>query len=953
MGDRMIIDCHNLLGDTVYLIKPLRQFLASRQIERVAIGLRHGLPGEIVRRSFPGVRVGPVEVLEAAWPSASRIELSAKSAWEQTRNDNSHISQGYARILGIELAGGIEPDVSWLPPPVPTVRREHIALAPFSVSCASHRGGPPNKTINESDWLPLLDILRRYGWPLKVIGSPKERFSTQELGISEADYFSAGGIEDLVCFLRRSRLVVGVDNGVCHLSSCAGIPTTVLWSSAASLQFIGETWAPRTRILHIGSPARLDRRRVAGLLASAVEQFLGQEARAAASDPETPNRACGQLPSADGGAASTALTTTTGDPPVSASKRAAVPALHSLTFAPLRYGARGLRTRSGHLAFASDLVASLRPRLVVELGTYSGESYFGFCQAVAENGLPGTCYAVNTWLRSPHSLVSGEEVFEDVQQYNSERYASFSYLLRTSFDDALEWFSDGSIDLLHIDRPTTYEAAKHDFDAWYPKVAPNGMVLLHNIDSRHSDFGVRRLWEEISQAHDTFGFHHCEGLGVIRKPGGLPAREGILDSLFLAESAEPIRRYYVSCSDRLDLSADVAAADRFGQSAVLTDPAPDLVNVLTIPVGPDNERRWVELPLADTTLLRNDFRPLAQKPNTWCADTPDPWVVCSSDLDCSCFRFFVLTMSCSCAAPQPFTQLFWSGPHRHGFDERHSVRFPVIPDGEPHTYVVDLHAGAEPGTLNYLWWHRGSVDSIRIDPLDTPGEFTITLAGFAHQDAADVDYVRDGLHLWPVRNELSYRYLCGSGIEIGPLQSPLALRPDTHVRYADHLSLGDARASYPELNRLPLVSPTIICSPAALAPVAERSVDFVIANHVVEHVPKPLAALHEWLRVVRPGGYLYVAISEYEGPFEQVQPAAPREQLVTDIAQHRNRQELERLRYRLWGAGTPPGLPDTFNSDTFAGLISELIGRFQAELIELRRNSAGGVMEYIAILRKL
>jgi hypothetical protein len=105
--------------------------------------------------------------------------------------------------------------------------------------------------------------------------------------------------------------------------------------------------------------------------------------------------------------------------------------------------------------------------------------------------------------------------------------------------------------------------------------------------------------------------------------------------------------------------------------------------------------------------------------------------------------------------------------------------------------------------------------------------------------------------------------------------------------------------------------------------------------------------------VVRPGGYLYVAISEYEGPFEQVQPAAPREQLVTDIAQHRNRQELERLRYRLWGAGTPPGLPDTFNSDTFAGLISELIGRFQAELIELRRNSAGGVMEYIAILRKL
>ena len=42
---------------------------------------------------------------------------------------------------------------------------------------------------------------------------------------------------------RRSWLVVGVDTGVCHASSCAGIPTVVLWSAAASLPFIGETWA--------------------------------------------------------------------------------------------------------------------------------------------------------------------------------------------------------------------------------------------------------------------------------------------------------------------------------------------------------------------------------------------------------------------------------------------------------------------------------------------------------------------------------------------------------------------------------------------------------------------------------------------------------------------------------------------------------------------------------------
>ena len=964
MGDRLIIDCRNLIGDTIYLIKPLRQFLASRRLGQVALGVSGGLPGEIVERSFPGVRVGPMEVLEAAWPGADGIALSARSAWEKTRSDNGHISQGYGRILGMELTGSIEPDVAWLPTPEPALRREHVALAPFSVSCARHRGEPPNKTISEPDWVPLLEILRGYGWPLRVIGGPTERFSMHELGFSEADYFSAGGIDDLVSCLRQSWLVIGVDTGICHVSSCAGIPTVVLWSSAASLQFIGETWAPRTRLVHIGSPAGLDGYRVGGLLADAVKYLLGWEARTTAQGPEASARICGQLHSPDGeGAVRGVISTPPNDPVVPANERAVFPVLDSSIFIPMRYGSRGLRHWSGHLPFARDLVASLRPRLLVELGTHDGESYFGFCQSVAETGGPCACYAVDTWSGDPHAAANGEDVYGNVQRYNSERYASFSYLLRTSFDDALEWFSEGSIDLLHIDELHTYEAAKHSFDTWYPKVAPGGIVLVHGIADRHASFGVGRFWQEISQAHDTFEFHQCYGLGVIRKPGARQAHGGILDCLFPAGNADRIRRYYVSCGERLDRRADAAAGTRPSQGPVLTDPPADLVSALTGPVGTGEKRCWIELPLAEPALLRNDSLLWDQKPNTWRASTPDPWIVCSADLDCSCFRFFVLVMSCSCEAPQPYAQLFWSGPQRPGFDERFSVRFPAIPDGQSHTYVVDLHAGAESGALNYLWWHRGKIDTIRLDPLDTPGEFTITLAGFAHQDWAESDYVRDGLYLLPLRTELSYRYLCGSGIEIGALQGPLELRPGTHIRYADRLTVEDTRAQHPELNQFPLVTPTIICDPAGLTPVAEQSVDFVIANLVLEDVPDPLAAVGEWLRVVRPGGYVYVAVPDH----------TRLDCLNADLDQREGRKDLDRLPDCECGASMRPDLPQgeqaspetqpessnyaipvhMFSQKTFADFMGDVVTQFPADLIELRRASAGDAMEYIAILRKL
>lgn len=169
----------------------------------------------------------------------------------------------------------------------------------------------------------------------------------------------------------------------------------------------------------------------------------------------------------------------------------------------------------GHIPFAMLLVRLAKPRLLVELGTHSGNSFNAFCQAVVHCGLPTRCVAVDTWAGDPHAGHYGPEILEDLRSYQHGRYDRFAALRQTSFDLARDEFEDGSIDLLHIDGLHTYEAVRHDFGHWLPKLSPRAIVLLHDTAVRRDDFGVWRFWQEASARYPSLGFSHCNGLGVL------------------------------------------------------------------------------------------------------------------------------------------------------------------------------------------------------------------------------------------------------------------------------------------------------------------------------------------------------------------------------------------------------------------------------------------------------
>ena len=219
-----------------------------------------------------------------------------------------------------------------------------------------------------------------------------------------------------------------------------------------------------------------------------------------------------------------------------------------------------------HLPFAYDLVETLRPKLVVELGVYNGLSFFTFCQSMVENDIDGVAYAIDCWEGDEHTDSYDDSIFKDVQQHARQHYRGITYLLKMYFEEALQHFEDDSIELLHIDGLHTYEAVKEDFTHWYPKVKPGGIVLFHDVMAKIKDFGAWKYFEELEGEHDEiFKFFHGFGLGVLRKPGGASTDSQLLDLLFSKneEDQKRLRQLYVHAGHFLEARRQ---ANRFKKS---------------------------------------------------------------------------------------------------------------------------------------------------------------------------------------------------------------------------------------------------------------------------------------------------------------------------------------------------------------------------------------------------
>src|SRR4051812_24637479 len=132
------------------------------------------------------------------------------------------------------------------------------------------------------------------------------------------------------------------------------------------------------------------------------------------------------------------------------------------------------------------------------------------------------------------------------------------------------------------------------------------------------------------------------------------------------------------------------------------------------------------------------------------------------------------------------------------------------------------------------------------------------------------------------RRRLARAYLAGSGLEIGALHLPLPVPRRARVSYVDRMTSDELRHEYPELASYDLVDVDVVDDGQTLATVPDGSVDFVVANHFIEHTEDPIAALANHARVLRPGGVLFLAVPDKRRTFDAARPVTPLEHVVHD-----------------------------------------------------------------------
>ncbi len=115
------------------------------------------------------------------------------------------------------------------------------------------------------------------------------------------------------------------------------------------------------------------------------------------------------------------------------------------------------------------------------------------------------------------------------------------------------------------------------------------------------------------------------------------------------------------------------------------------------------------------------------------------------------------------------------------------------------------------------------------------------------------------------------------GLEIGPLASLIVLKSQGDVRYLDYRTTADLKQRYandPAVTQEKIMEIDYALEGKSLSKTVGDDVpfDYVIASHVIEHLPNAIGWMQDVSSILKPGGVLALAIPDMRYTFDINRP---------------------------------------------------------------------------------
>jgi|GEM_PF-1960355 len=133
--------------------------------------------------------------------------------------------------------------------------------------------------------------------------------------------------------------------------------------------------------------------------------------------------------------------------------------------------------------------------------------------------------------------------------------------------------------------------------------------------------------------------------------------------------------------------------------------------------------------------------------------------------------------------------------------------------------------------------------------------------------------------------EPGYNLLEGEGLEIGAFNEPAQVPHARKITYFDAIDTPAAAALFPEIDATSFVKVDVVgdVDHDGLSHFSPQSFDFVICNHVIEHVANPIRLIASVSNLIKIGGHLVIAAPDKRFTFDHERSLTPFAHLWEDF----------------------------------------------------------------------